>query len=81
MVKGKQIRRNFQATANSCQTMYIEWILAAKRPQIRSRRIAEVVIRAEQDIRPGIQSSGQAQDMLFRFFETLYNTDKSERNG
>jgi uncharacterized protein YdeI (YjbR/CyaY-like superfamily) len=49
-----QTRRNFQAMANSDQTMYVQWILDAKRPQTRSRRIAEVVSRAEQNIRPGI---------------------------
>jgi uncharacterized protein YdeI (YjbR/CyaY-like superfamily) len=46
--------RNFQGMANSCQTTYIQWILDAKRPETRSRRIAEVVRRAEQNIRPGI---------------------------
>jgi uncharacterized protein YdeI (YjbR/CyaY-like superfamily) len=49
-----QAWRNFQDMAISYQTMYIQWILDAKRPQTRSRRIAEVVRRAQQNIRPGI---------------------------
>jgi uncharacterized protein YdeI (YjbR/CyaY-like superfamily) len=49
-----QARHNFQGMANSYQRMYIRWILDAKRPKTRSRRIEEVVRRVEQDIRPGI---------------------------
>jgi uncharacterized protein YdeI (YjbR/CyaY-like superfamily) len=33
--------------------MYVYWVLAAKRPETRARRIAEVVRRAAAGLRPG----------------------------
>ena len=46
-------RRNFQGMSNSHQLMYVHWVLEAKRPQTRQRRIAELIKRAEQNRRPG----------------------------
>ena len=46
-------KRNFQSMSNSHQSMYVHWVLEAKRPQTRERRIAEVCLRAEQNRRPG----------------------------
>ena len=46
-------RRNFQGMSNSHQLMYVHWVLKAKRPQTRQRRIAELIKRAEQNRRPG----------------------------
>lgn len=44
---------NFLGMANSYQTMYVQWVLEAKKPETRERRIAEIVRRAEQNKRPG----------------------------
>jgi uncharacterized protein YdeI (YjbR/CyaY-like superfamily) len=37
----------------SPRRMYVYWVLAAKRPETRARRIAEVVRRAAAGLRPG----------------------------
>lgn len=46
-------QRNFQGMSNSHRLMYVRWVLEAKRPQTRERRIAEVLRRAKQNRRPG----------------------------
>ncbi|MBN1797764.1 MAG: YdeI/OmpD-associated family protein [Spirochaetales bacterium] len=46
--------KNFNAFANSYQTMYIGWIKDAKRPETRAGRIRKVVERLRQNIKPGM---------------------------
>jgi uncharacterized protein YdeI (YjbR/CyaY-like superfamily) len=46
-------QRNFAAMSNSHQLMYVSWILEAKKPQTRERRIAEVLGRARENRKPG----------------------------
>ncbi len=46
--------KNFNAFPNSAKFMYIHWINEAKRAETRRRRIYTVVVRSEQDKRPGI---------------------------
>jgi uncharacterized protein YdeI (YjbR/CyaY-like superfamily) len=46
---------NFQGFANSYRNTYIGWINDAKTEETRKRRIASVVKRAKQNIKPGIQ--------------------------
>jgi uncharacterized protein YdeI (YjbR/CyaY-like superfamily) len=43
---------HFQAFPNSTKLMYIHWILNAKRPGTRAKRIRQVVERAEKNIKP-----------------------------
>jgi uncharacterized protein YdeI (YjbR/CyaY-like superfamily) len=51
--RNTKAQANFLEMANSYKTNYIFWILGAKKPQTRERRIAEVVKRAELNKRPG----------------------------
>lgn len=46
-------QRHFQGMSNSHRLMYVRWVLEAKRPQTRERRIAAVCMRAEQNRPPG----------------------------
>ena len=46
---------NFHGFANSYRNSYIGWINGAKAEKTRDRRITEVVNRAKQNIKPGIQ--------------------------
>lgn len=46
---------NFRRFANSYRNTYIGWINDAKTEETRRRRIARVVERAQQNIKPGIQ--------------------------
>lgn len=43
---------NFQAFPDSVKLTYIYWVESAKRPETRTRRISEVVRRAEANIKP-----------------------------
>lgn len=45
---------NFRRFSPSVQTNYVGWVEEAKRPETRERRIAQVVVRAEQNKKPGI---------------------------
>jgi uncharacterized protein YdeI (YjbR/CyaY-like superfamily) len=55
LARSPEARKNFEAMSNSHRLMYTRWVLEAKRPQTRERRIAEVLRRAEQNQRPGEQ--------------------------
>jgi uncharacterized protein YdeI (YjbR/CyaY-like superfamily) len=46
---------HFRTWGNSFQANYIHWVLDAKRPETRKRRIQRVVERARQNKRPGIE--------------------------
>jgi uncharacterized protein YdeI (YjbR/CyaY-like superfamily) len=52
---GKMEQPGFEAMSNSHRLMYVRWVLEARRPQTRERRIAEVLRRAERNLRPGEQ--------------------------
>ena len=45
---------HFKAFTNSQQSMYIGWVVGAKRNETRLRRIREVVERSRKDLKPGI---------------------------
>jgi uncharacterized protein YdeI (YjbR/CyaY-like superfamily) len=45
--------RRWETWTPSLRRQYIYWVLDAKRPEIRARRIAEVVRRAAAGLRPG----------------------------
>ncbi len=47
--------RNFEAMAPGYRKQYIGWIRAAKRPETRSKRIAEAVQLLEQNKKPGMK--------------------------
>ena len=47
--------RNFRAWGDSFQTSYIFWVMDAKKPETRERRIRRVVERAALNKRPGIE--------------------------
>jgi uncharacterized protein YdeI (YjbR/CyaY-like superfamily) len=51
--RNPRARQFFHGMNNSHRLMYVRWVLEAKRPQTRERRIAEVIRRAEQQRRPG----------------------------
>lgn len=51
LVENPRAWKNFQAFAKSYRTTYIYWVLAAKRPETRTRRIRLVVDRAEKNLR------------------------------
>lgn len=44
---------NFRALADSYRSAYIYWVLDAKRPETRARRVRDVVERAAKKLRPG----------------------------
>ena len=46
-------KKNFDAFSNSAKLMYVYWVESAKRDETRARRIAEVVDKAAQNIKPG----------------------------
>jgi len=46
--------QRWRTWAPSHRRRYIHWVLDAKRPETRARRVAEVVRRAVRDVRPGI---------------------------
>jgi uncharacterized protein YdeI (YjbR/CyaY-like superfamily) len=46
---------NFNDFANSYKTNYIYWVNSAKREETRKRRIEEVVSRAIQNKKPGME--------------------------
>jgi uncharacterized protein YdeI (YjbR/CyaY-like superfamily) len=46
--------KNFKAFPQSARFMYVHWINEAKRQDTRNRRIYTVVVRSENDQRPGI---------------------------
>ncbi len=45
LVKNKEARRNFQSFPPSAKRLYHAWILNAKKPETRARRVAEAVER------------------------------------
>ena len=49
----KSAWKNFQAFSNSQQTMYLYWVLNAKRSETRIKRIKQVVERAAKNQKPG----------------------------
>ncbi len=56
LARNKKARAHFEAFAPSHKKLYIHWILDAKRPETRKRRIREVVKRSAQNKRPGVNS-------------------------
>ena len=50
----EQAHSNFESFPPSARLMYVYWINEAKREETRERRIRTVVIRSEQNLRPGI---------------------------
>lgn len=44
--------RNFEALARSYKSAYVYWVLGAKRPETRAKRIREVVARAASNKKP-----------------------------
>ena len=52
--KNKKAWENFQNFANSYRNMYIGWVDDARREPTRNKRIAEVVRRSAQNVKPGI---------------------------
>jgi uncharacterized protein YdeI (YjbR/CyaY-like superfamily) len=48
--------RFFAGLSPSYQKMYIAWVLAAKRPETRARRVRSVVDRSARGIKPGVGS-------------------------
>ena len=44
--------RGFEASAPSYRRMVVAWLLKAKRPETRKRRIAEIVKRSDRGLRP-----------------------------
>jgi len=52
--KHPEAHRNFMEFSNSARFMYIHYVNEAKRAETRARRIRRVVMRAEQDKKPGI---------------------------
>jgi uncharacterized protein YdeI (YjbR/CyaY-like superfamily) len=51
LVKNLKAWENFQGFAKSYRTTYIYWVLTAKRKETRTRRIREVVRRAEKNLK------------------------------
>ena len=47
-------RRNYDAMSASVRKAYLYWVLNAKRPETRKRRIADVVARAARNQKPGM---------------------------
>jgi len=47
-------RENFEAFAPSYRSMYVMWVLDAKRPETRAKRIRIVTARSAQNTKPGI---------------------------
>lgn len=54
LARNQRAQRNFTAFAPSYRKNYIRWVVEAKRPQTRQRRIREVVRRAAQNKKPGM---------------------------
>jgi len=44
--------RNFEALARSYRSAYVYWVLGAKRPETRAKRIREVVAKAASKKKP-----------------------------
>jgi uncharacterized protein YdeI (YjbR/CyaY-like superfamily) len=53
-------REIFESRPPSEKKMWAYWVLSAKRPETRARRIAETVKRVLAGRRPGIQAEGRA---------------------
>jgi uncharacterized protein YdeI (YjbR/CyaY-like superfamily) len=53
LFKNKKARKNFNDYPPSTQKIYIHYILEAKHPETRERRIASIIERAEKNKRPG----------------------------
>ena len=51
--KNARARKNFEAFAPSIRRGFLYWVLSAKRPETRAKRIAETVARCEQNRKPG----------------------------
>jgi len=49
-----EARRYFEALAISYRKQYVAWLLAAKRPETRQKRVRAVVDRCRRGIKPGI---------------------------
>ncbi len=47
--------KNFRAWGGSFQASYIFWVMDAKKPETRERRIRRVIERAALNKRPGIE--------------------------
>jgi len=47
-------KKNFNAFTKSQRSQYLGWLNSAKRPETRSKRIAQIVERAAANIKPGI---------------------------
>jgi uncharacterized protein YdeI (YjbR/CyaY-like superfamily) len=52
--KNPKAKENFSEFPQSTRFIYIHWINEAKREKTRARRINTVVVRAERDLKPGI---------------------------
>jgi uncharacterized protein YdeI (YjbR/CyaY-like superfamily) len=52
--QNKKAQQHFERFAPSHRNIYIAWILDAKRPETRARRIKAVVERSVADKRPGV---------------------------
>ena len=52
--KNKKAEKNFKAFPPYAKFMYVYWINDAKREDTRERRIYTVVVRSEQNLKPGI---------------------------
>jgi len=55
LIENKTAWNNFQNFANSYRNMYIGWVKGARTEETRKRRISEVVKRAAQNKKPGIE--------------------------
>ncbi len=53
LMANQRAAKNFEGFANSYKSAYLYWVLDAKRPETRARRIREVVARAALNKRPG----------------------------
>jgi len=54
LAENKNAGKNWERFAPSHKKMYIYWVLDAKRPETRERRIKEVVRRSENNVKSGM---------------------------
>ncbi|MBW2454509.1 MAG: YdeI/OmpD-associated family protein [Deltaproteobacteria bacterium] len=54
LARNQRAAHNFDGFAPGYQRDYLRWVLAAKRPETRQRRIREVVKRAARNQKPGM---------------------------
>lgn len=53
LARNKKAARNFEAFSASVKKGYLYWVLSAKRPETRAKRVAETVARAAENRKPG----------------------------